>query len=70
MSCLKGPKRCFSCDESFADSDHVAIISTETGLACDLPGYLAKYVVWQPGDAEAFHTTCWERLGIARPAAC
>lgn len=70
MSRLRSPERCFSCGGRFTDSDQVAIISTETGWVCDLPGDLAKCAVWQPGDAEAFHRTCWERLGVAKSVAC
>ena len=70
MSRLRSPERCFSCDKRFTDSDQVTLISTETGWVCDLPGDLAKYAVWQPGDAEVFHRACWERLGITRAAAC
>ena len=70
MSRFRSPERCFSCDKRFTDSDQVALISTETGWVCELPGDLAKYAVWQPGDAEVFHKACWERLGIAKLAAC
>jgi hypothetical protein len=67
---LAKPERCFSCNQSFGDCDQVALISTETGLICELPGGLAKYAVWQPGDAEVFHKACWERLGITKAPAC
>jgi hypothetical protein len=67
---LDSVKRCFCCNQHFTDSDQVAIISTESGWVCELPGDLAKYAVWQPGDAEVFHKACWERLGITRAAAC
>ena len=67
---LARPERCFSCNEAFTDSDHVALISTETGWVCELPGNLAKYAVWQPGDAEVFHRACWEQLGITKAATC
>ncbi len=63
-------ERCFSCNERFTDTDQVALVSTETGLICELPGSLAKYAVWQPGDAEIFHKACWERLGIAKAPIC
>jgi hypothetical protein len=67
---LAKPERCFSCNESFRDSDQVALISTETGFVCEIPGDLARYVVWQPGDAEVFHKACWERLGITKAPSC
>jgi hypothetical protein len=70
MSYLEKPERCFSCDRVFTDSDRVALISTETGWVCELPGDLAKYSVWEPGDVEAFHKVCWERLGIIKVDRC
>jgi hypothetical protein len=70
MSYLESPERCFSCDRVFTDSDQVALISTETGWVCELPGDLAKYSVWEPGDVEAFHKACWKRLGITTVGRC
>ena len=70
MRRFKSSERCFSCEKQFTDSDQIALISTQTGWVCDLPGDLAKYAVWQPGDAEVFHKACWERLGITKAATC
>lgn len=70
MSHLEGPERCFSCDEMFNDFDQVALVSTEIGWVCELPGDLAKHSVWEPGDVEAFHKACWERLGITKVSRC
>jgi len=70
MSRLAGPRRCFSCDEWYKESDQVAIISTETGWVCAVPGDVVKYAVWEPGDVETFHKECWLRLGITKAARC
>ena len=67
---LIGSQRCFSCNEWFKDSDQVALISTESGWVCEVPGDVAKYAVWEPGDVEAFHKACWRRLGITKAARC
>lgn len=67
---LIGPQRCFSCDELFKDSDQIALISTEMGWVCEVPGDIAKYAVWEPGDVEAFHRACWEQLGITKAGRC
>jgi len=58
MTLLCSPQRCFSRSARFGDCDEVVLISTKTGLICQLPGDLAKIAVWQPGDVEAFHKTC------------
>ena len=63
-------EQCFLCNGRFADADQVALISTETGWVCELPGSLAKHAVFQPGDAELFHKACWERLGITKAPRC
>lgn len=70
MNRLAEPRRCFSCSECFKDSDQVALISTETGWVCEVPGDVVKYAVWQPGDVEVFHKSCWRRLGITAAARC
>lgn len=67
---LVRPKWCFSCNQQFSDFDQVALVSTETGWVCELSGNLARYAVWQPGDAEVFHKACWERLGITKAPTC
>lgn len=70
MSHLESPRCCFSCDGMITDSDQVALISTETGWVCELPGDLAKLSVSASGDVEPFHKACWERLGIAKVIRC
>lgn len=67
---LTHPERCFSCNQLFKDSDQVALISTEIGWVCEVPGDVAQYAVWEPGDVEAFHKACWGKLGITKPGRC
>lgn len=63
-------ERCFSCSEAFRSADQVALVSTDAGWICDLPGTLLKYVVVELGDAEVFHKACWERLAITKAPTC
>jgi hypothetical protein len=70
MNYVESPERCFSCNGIFTDYDQVALISTEVGWVCELPGDLAKLSASAPGDVAAFHKRCWERLGVSTVVRC
>ena len=85
MNSLIGPERCFSCNQRFTDSDQIALISTETGWVCELPGDLAKYAVWRQETLTPFirHAgnglgsskrqgaeSCWQIRSQPSPAGC